>query len=235
MLQLKKVTDLSVIAVAILLLFTTALAYFFTASNSVVSSKPAIDLAKNIPTEFGDWKLDPDTIPITTPADLQRKIEELYSEVVSRTYVNSKGVHVMLSIAYGRNQGGESTQVHRPEICYRAQGFSISNEFSDIIKSQFRDIPVERLMTTHGQRLEPVTYWILLGDHLVKSGLDRKIWQIKYGLKREMPDGLLFRVSTIDANEQNAYKDQDQFVNDLLNHLNPVFLPVMIGSSKPNE
>lgn len=235
MLVLKKANDLSVIVTAVTLMLATALAYVCSPSTQWIDNKPAVALEKNIPIEFANWKLDPHTAPITTPADLQSKIEELYSEVVSRTYINEQGTRVMLSVAYGRNQGGESTQVHRPEICYRAQGFTIENEFNDVLKTQFVDIPVERLMTTHGPRLEPVTYWILLGDHLVKSGLDRKIWQIRYGLKREMPDGLLFRVSTIDGNEQNAYKNQDQFVNDLLNHINPAFLPVVIGSTKKNE
>lgn len=230
MLDLKKANNSNVISIVLVLIVSVILSYYFSPANSVTIDKPAIDLEKNIPKQFGDWKVDPNIAPITVPGDLQSKLDELYSEVLSRTYINNQGERVMLSIAYGRNQGGESTQVHRPEICYRAQGFMVGNHYSDEIKTGTVNIPVERLMTSMAERYEPVTYWILLGEHLVKSGLDRKIWQVKYGLQRKMPDGLLLRVSTIGKDKAAAYQLQDQFVNEMLDSLTPEFKPAVIGT-----
>ncbi|QZA78231.1 EpsI family protein [Deefgea tanakiae] len=230
MLDLKKANNLNVISIAMVMVLSAFLSIYFSPKPAKGNSKPAIELEKNIPQQFGDWKVDQYVSPITVPADLQSKLDELYSEVLSRTYINSQGQRVMLSIAYGRNQGGESTQVHRPEICYRAQGFTVGKQYADILKTQSVDIPVQRLMSSMGERLEPITYWILLGEHLVKSGLDRKIWQVKYGFQRKMPDGLLLRVSTIGADREAAYQIQDQFVNEMLNSLSPDYKKVIIGS-----
>ena len=127
MLDLKKANNASIIAIAVIMLLSTFLGWFLTPKQVLADVKPAIGLEKNIPNQFGDWKIDPNIAPITTAADLQNKLDELYSEMLSRTYVNSKGERIMLSIAYGRNQGGDGTQVHRPEYCYPAQGFKLSN------------------------------------------------------------------------------------------------------------
>mgnify|MGYP000496771242 CR=1 FL=1 len=54
---------------------------------------------------------------------LQEMLARLYSQVVSRVYLDSTtGKTVMLSLAYGEEQNKQS-QVHLPEVCYPAQGF----------------------------------------------------------------------------------------------------------------
>jgi hypothetical protein len=42
-----------------------------------------------------------------------------------------------------------------------------------------------------------------------------------YGLSGQIPDGMLVRVSTIDANDAGAYRVQDRFVNQMLDALKP--------------
>lgn len=44
---------------------------------------------------------------------------------------------------------------------------------------------------------------------------------LRYGLTGRIPDGMLFRVSSIDADEARAYQAQEQFVNQLLQSLSP--------------
>lgn len=39
---------------------------------------------------------------------------------------------------------------------------------------------------------------------------------MRYGLKGEIPDGLLFRISSIDRNTEEAFAIHEQFVNQLI-------------------
>jgi len=43
------------------------------------------------------------------------------------------------------------------------------------------------------------------------SGLMWKLNVMKYGLTGKIPDGLLFRISSIQADEAKAYRTQDAF------------------------
>lgn len=56
--------------------------------------------------------------------ELANNLDKLYSQTLTRTYINNDGYRIMLSVAYGENQlSSDVTQVHRPEFCYVAQGF----------------------------------------------------------------------------------------------------------------
>ena len=64
----------------------------------------AFDLEGVIPRSFGNWIIDPSIVPIVPAPDVQAQLDRLYSQVVSRTYVNSHGERVMLVLAYGGEQ-----------------------------------------------------------------------------------------------------------------------------------
>lgn len=71
-------------------------------------------------------------------------------------------------------------------------------------------------MAVRGNRTEPITYWVTVGDKAVLSGIDQKLQQIRYGLSGNVPDGMLVRVSTLGIDEDQAYKLQEAFVRDML-------------------
>jgi EpsI family protein len=123
----------------------------------------------------------------------------------------------MLSIAYGGDQR-DSMQVHKPEVCYPANGFQILqiNTGTLHLTQDQRNIPVKRLITQQGERVEPVTYWIKVGDQVAVEGLKWKLAQLKYGLTGRIPDGLLFRISSITTNATQGFAIQSEFVNALL-------------------
>ena len=72
------------------------------------------------------------------------------------------------------------------------------------------------MVAINSNRIEPITYWITVGDHATLPGIGRKWAQLTYGLTGRVPDGLLFRVSSIDVNIANAYEQQEDFVRQLL-------------------
>jgi EpsI family protein len=77
-------------------------------------------------------------------------------------------------------------------------------------------IPVMRLVAKLDARNEPITYWIRVGDSLTRGWLEQKVTAIAYGLSGKIPDGLLFRVSTISNDEQDAYRIQQEFLSTVL-------------------
>jgi EpsI family protein len=126
----------------------------------------------------------------------------------------------MLSIAYGADQTRDN-QVHKPEVCYPAQGFELLGTQKDLTHTESGDVPVMRVLTRQGPRVEPVTYWIRVGDKVVRGALEQNMARLQFGLRGSLPDGLLFRVSTIEEDPALAYKLHDVFVGDLLKALTP--------------
>ena len=168
-----------------------------------------------IPKEFDGWRIDSTLAsPIVNP-EVGDELEKIYSQTLSRTYVNKSGERIMLSIAYGAAQKTD-LHAHRPEICYTASGFEIGNMTKSIVQTSVGQIPVMKLVATQGSRIEPITYWIRVGDTLTRGWIEQKITAIGYGLTGKVPDGLLFRVSTISNREEDSYRIQQAFLSSLL-------------------
>jgi EpsI family protein len=121
----------------------------------------------------------------------------------------------MLSLAYGSDQRGD-LQAHKPEVCYPAQGFTLHANEPGNLSTAFGAIPVRRLSTSMGPRKEPVTYWFTVGDRVVEGTIYKRLVEMRYGLTGQIPDGLLFRVSSIDADPARAYVVHEKFVNQML-------------------
>ena len=68
-----------------------------------------------------------------------------------------------------------------------------------------------RLETHLGQRFEPVTYWTVVGDHITTTGVNKKLTEMRYGLRGRVPDGMLVRVSSIDRDSPRAHRIQAEF------------------------
>ena len=173
-------------------------------------------LEQVIPAQFGDWRVDTASAGGVVNPQQEALLKQLYSQILSRTYVNSQGQRVMLSIAYGNDQR-DGLQLHYPEICYPAQGFQLKSNHPVTLQLANIAIPARRLETVLGnQRYEPVTYWTVIGETAVRGGVDKKLAEMRYGFRDLIPDGLLFRVSSIDRDTASAFALQDQFVGSLL-------------------
>lgn len=201
-----------------------------TPTRHLADSAPKIDIASSIPKTFGDWKVDESIVPINPSPAQRATLEQIYDQTVSRTYVNSKGQRIMLSVAYGASQTREM-RAHRQEVCYAAQGFQINNLKHDVIAVNGALIPVTRMIAVHQYRTEPVTYWFTMGNDIVRSYVDRQLAQMKYAFSGLIPDGYLFRVSSIETNPEIAYSRQIEFANQLLQATTPALRQKLLGSS----
>ncbi len=208
------------VVLLVLMLLSAGLAAALRPSISMADERPPINLKTMVPGAFGDWRqLERSGAYIIDP-QTQQLLSTIYSETLTRTYVNSKGYQIMLSIAYGKNQS-DALQLHKPEVCYPAQGFQLFDKHADRLNLADRAIPSTRLMTKLGQRQEPVTYWTVVGDHVTVGGIDKKLTEMRYAMADRIPDGMLIRVSSIDGNVDQAYLNQDQFSRDMLAAIAP--------------
>ncbi|NNG23807.1 exosortase-associated protein EpsI, B-type [Telluria aromaticivorans] len=194
---------------------TSALTVALTPKVRTLQAHERFSLEQMIPARFGEWTIDPSVVPLAPDPDQQGMLEKIYDQTLSRTYVNRQGQRVMLSIAYGGDQS-KSLQLHLPEVCYVAQGFQMVKQGDGALPTRYGEVPVKRLVARLHERNEPITYWITIGEHATKAGLQQKLRKLAYGLSGEVPDGMLVRVSTIQADETRAYGVQDRFVTEML-------------------
>lgn len=197
------------------MLVASGLAVAMKPERRMADSAPKIDLEAMIPKQFGGWQVDGSVVPIQVSPDVRARLDKIYSQTLSRTYVNERGDRVMLVIAYGGDQS-DTMQVHRPEVCYPAQGFQVLRTMVGTLATDFGELPVKRLLTRLGPRNEPVTYWVVVGNIATARNSETKIAQLKYGLFGQVPDGVLVRVSAIDSDATRSFTAQDSFVRSML-------------------
>ena len=147
-------------------------------------------------------------------------LSKIYSQSLTRVYRNSDGYRIILSISYGSDQR-DSLQVHKPDVCYPAQGFTVKGTARGTLAVGDQRLPVTRVEAALGRRNEPITYWTTVGNQVVAGGVHKKLAEMRYGLSGKIPDGLLFRLSSVDDDPQRAYVMQQQFANDLLRSTTP--------------
>lgn len=198
-------------------------------THRLVENGPKVDLETMIPKQFSDWKIDEKIVSVQVDPQRLEVLNRIYNQTLSRTYVNQKGERIMLSIAYGGDQS-DSMRVHKPEVCYPAQGFQVMKLVSGMYDTGFGEIKVTRLLATKGNRVEPIIYWITIGDTVAVNSLQWKLAQLKYGLTGKIPDGMIFRVSSL-GDEKTAYPVQEDFSRTLLKALSPENRKHLIGST----
>jgi EpsI family protein len=213
----------------LLMLAASGLAVALRPTHMIADGKPKLELEKMVPRAFGDWHEEKQTLMQVVNPQQKELLDKIYSQLLSRTYVNAEGYRIMLSIAYGTNQS-DSMQVHKPEICYPAQGFTMQSKQVSSLATSSGAIPVTRILATLGQRNEPVMYWTTIGDQIVQSGINKKLIELRYALTGKIPDGMLIRVSSIDTDTNNAYQIQDQFSAQMLAALAPENRQRFIGN-----
>ena len=216
--------------VALMLLATAAGAAMLVPTRPYSAQRPVPDLNGQIPQRIGGWIQDEQGGTALVAPDLQSGVERIYSQTVARTYVDSQGRRIMLSIAYGGNQLGNALQAHRPEYCYKAQGFSLLASMDAMLPLRGGVLPVRRLVARQASRNEAITYWMTVGETAALPGIRRKLAQLRYGLSGEIPDGMLIRVSSLDGDAQRAFALQAAFIAEFQDAL-PRSLGFMVATT----
>jgi EpsI family protein len=212
----------------ILLLAAASAAHALKPTHLMADERSAFDL-QMVPHAFGEWHEDPQSSAQIIDLQQEAFIKVIYKQTLSRTYVNTTGDRIMLSLAYVEQQS-DSFGVHLRETCYQAQGFQIGELFTAQIKTSSTSMLVNRFVATMGRRVEPITYWVPVGDQAGAGSTQRKLAQLRIALHGEIPDDTLVRVSTIGIDTHGAYEVQARFVNDLETALPKNLRALLFGS-----
>lgn len=217
------------LALAILIALAGTLGPLAKPRIHLAEQQQKIDLEQVFPKVMGSWKLDTNLpVGIISP-DVEAMLQKLYAQTLSRTYIGADGSRIMLSVAYGGDQS-DATRSHRPDVCYPAQGFEILSSSTNAVTLQSGELPVQRMVAQLGGRVEPVTFWLTVGEYTALSGQQQKLMQLKYGLRGIVPDGMLVRVSSIGKDEAAAFKLHAQFIVEMKEAMNADVRPRVFGS-----
>lgn len=194
-------------------------------SPRVMTTQTQQGFAHVVPQEFGDWKETSSSIVQVDPdvqRDGKRSTNDPYDDVLMRAYTNSKGEVVLLTLAYGRYQRQE-VKIHRPELCYLAQGFQLVARAKAVMPLQSgvgKPVNGERMLVQSADRVEVVSFWLRVGSEFSDSSWNTRVHILKEGLRGRVPDGILVRASQIVPSAEQAtparYAVQEQFLKELL-------------------
>ena len=221
-------TRLQIVLASLAILSAAVAAEAMTPRTLMAQSSASLNLETLIPKQFGQWKAVPDVKLVEPPGDTLSR--EIYNQEIVRGFQDEEGHVVMLLIAYGVSQS-DRLQLHRPEVCYAANGFRVSRPFGSTISYATGRPPIRltRLVAQREGRLEPVTYWMRIGNDVATGVVERQILKVKYGLRGMIPDGALIRISTIGIPQDVAFGVQDRFIHDFLNSVDPTALTFLTG------
>ena len=216
------------VLVLVLMLLAFAGAQAWRPHTRLADTRPKVDLETLFPKTFADWTVD-DRMPgqLVSP-DTLAMLNKIYNQTLSRTYLNSKGDRIMLSVAYGGDQS-DASRAHRPEVCYPAQGFELLSSQNTQLNLGTHPLPVRQLVAKLGNRSEPITYWITVGERITITGTEQKLAQLSYSIRGVIPDGMLVRVSSIDPDSAAAHHLQDGFVTAMANAIPAAVRPQVMG------
>ena len=195
----------------------------------LADEEPRVPLAQLVPTRFGAWQLDPSIVPLVPNPQQQQVLAGTYDEVLALSFRNPQRELVMLSLAYGRNQH-KGMMIHRPEICYPAQGFRLEQDvFDATVPLAGGPLPLKRLVASQGRRHEPISYWVVVGDELTSFGYPHRWAALRYGLRGLIPDGVLVRVSSLSADNAQGFALHAGFIRDWAQALDPAARRRLLG------
>jgi EpsI family protein len=205
-----------------------------TAAGVAVARKPDIkldylgnkNLEQIIPTQIGRWKFVTTSGIVVPPKD--QLVLALYSQLLTRMYYDGSTA-IMLLIAYSAAETG-FLQVHRPEFCYTAAGYTLS-DFAphDVQLNPARSIRVNTLSATRDGAAEKLLYWTRIGNHIPLSWAQQKLVFAEDNLKRLIPDAALIRVSTPLSDDASALANIDDFVREMVAVMAAPTRPVLVA------
>ena len=189
-----------------------------------------VDLETMFPTTFGDWAVDTrQPVQLVSP-DTQALLDKLYNQLLTRTYVNRQsGQRIMMSVAYGGDQS-DGTRAHRPEVCYPAQGFEVIANHEARLQAAGQSLRVRQLVARQGGRIEPISYWVTVGDRIALGPGEQKLAQLRFGINGFIADGLLVRISNIDRDFAKSWALHQDFVAGMTQAMAPQVLARVIGA-----
>lgn len=196
--------------------------------NTLVLLPEGRNLEDVVPKAIGPWR------PVESDAFVLPKTEgslsdRLYNQTLNRFYEAPDRAPVMLVIAYGAVQN-DLLQLHRPETCYAAVGFEISDSRPSLVSlNEVAKLPARELTARSERRVEPILYWTRIGDDLPTTGREQRWVKLRQQMNGYLADGILVRMSTIGEPSAESSAELAQFAKTMMQAIAPKDRPAFIG------
>jgi EpsI family protein len=179
-----------------------------------------------VPEKIGPW-----TASHYEPVVIPRGEEpegKIYDSVITRYYVSDTALPVMLLIAYGSAQTGE-TLLHRPEVCYVAAGFRMRSWPNVVLQTADKKIDARVLTASAPGRTDQILYWTRVGGEFPTTVTEQRWSTLQQTLTGSIPDGVLVRISVDEEDRETAMKFMRVFAGDLLSSGGPQLRQILEG------
>jgi len=181
-----------------------------------------------VPRRVGAWTEKPSDA-FVLPRTANSLSAQLYSDTIARLYVSPDKIPVMVVMAYGNLQS-DQLQLHRPEVCYAAVGFQISDSTrAGLTLARGVQLPVRELVASSDSRVEPICYWTRIGDALPTTGTEQRWAKLRQEIHGIIPDGILVRMSTVATPSPEIFGSLREFGTALVESVSQANRPTLIG------
>jgi EpsI family protein len=179
-----------------------------------------------LPEKIGRWNFISSSGLVVPPEDQLSRA--LYSQLLTRVYSADDGSTIMLLVAQSGSQTG-ILQIHRPEICYNAGGYTLSQIEPHQVRLPWGTIPTMTMAATSDTRVERLAYWTRIGNHMPTNWRQQRLAVAMDNLNRRVPDAVMVRVSTISSDKSAALASIDEFIRAMLGSVTPEVRRVFIA------
>ena len=132
-----------------------------------------------------------------------------------RQYVNQEGEGVLLSVTLV-NDAGDALEARLAEDEMARLGSQVVRVTRDRLRLPGRSVPVTRVMAARGSRYEPMTYWITIGDRVVRGRMEWLGAQVVQGLSGRPVQVIEVRVSSVVTEMSQGFAGHDRFIKMLV-------------------
>ena len=224
-----------------LLLLAALCAQWLKPSLRVLTHPPGT-LEQGLPQQVDGWTQAPLAF---APVDLSlgahggdRSNTHPYDDVVMRRYVDANRREIVLAIAYSAEQRQGGGKVHGPELCYPAQGWEVTSwqpTAQPRLWPTRPDMQGVHMQARKADERELVFYVLRTADRFEPGAWDSRMAILRAGLRGEVPDGALIRVSMrvgAGADHLQVQQTLETFMADLLRGTSPAALNQLLGSAR---
>jgi EpsI family protein len=181
-----------------------------------------------VPTKISSWNYV-ESSNFVMPKSPGSLADRLYSQTLTRLYVSPSRLPVMLVIAYGAVQN-DLLQLHRPEVCYAAVGFTVSASRRALVPlGGAAELPVRKMTAETESRQEQICYWTRIGDDLPTDGREQRWVKLRQQMRGYLADGILVRMSTVGPSDPKVFAELTDFASEMVNAVKPANRDVLIG------
>lgn len=166
-----------------------------------------------VPKTIDSWKFVAASGLVVPPED--QLVRATYSQLLTRVYSDGENDPIMLLLAQSGSETG-ILQIHRPETCYTASGYHISEVRRHPVAIGAQVLPASGMDATSDGVVEHVLYWTRIGNQMPGSWKDQRIAVAEQNLSGVLPDAILVRISTVSSDPGRAWAALDAFTRALI-------------------